>query len=116
MPLSLVRHMLIRVSSISDDRIARIVELLNSTRHIDKYSGNDAIDDLIEQFEGKCSADISRDPFFKSEFHTYLDEFFEKYRFKPRDEDVKMYQKYGYKPPEDIEMNGLLDATASAET
>jgi hypothetical protein len=114
-PLPQVRHMMIRVSSISDDRIAKIADIVRSRIHIDKYRENEDIDDLIERMEGCCKADITRQPHWREELATFLDEYFEKFRFKPKQEDIEMYQKYGYKPPEDVEMNSLLDSTSTGE-
>jgi hypothetical protein len=106
-PLSLVRHMLIRVSSLSDDRLDDIAKLIKATRDVNKFMSNNAIDSLIASFETveiECRTE-------KTEYADYLDEFFEKFRFKPREEDVEMYKKFGYRTVEDLELNTLLDNT-----
>jgi hypothetical protein len=112
-PLSLIRHMLIRVESISDDRIDKITKYIIDNKNISKYSSNDTIDELIDKFEEECKVNtsITRQPGWNEELKEYLEEWFEKYRFKPKQEDIAKYKKYGYKPVEDLEMNNLLDNT-----
>jgi hypothetical protein len=113
-PLCLIRHMMLRVSALSDDMIEKIVTLIDrQTKYSDvsKYNTNEEIDDLISHFEESCKVktDMTKQPHWREEFDEFLDDFFNKFRFKPKEEDVDKYKKYGYKPVEDLELNGLLD-------
>jgi regulator of sirC expression with transglutaminase-like and TPR domain len=105
---------MLRVSALSDDMIEKIVTLIDrQTKYSDvsKYNTNEEIDDLISHFEESCKVktDMTKQPHWREEFDEFLDDFFNKFRFKPKEEDVDKYKKYGYKPVEDLELNGLLD-------